>query len=420
VPFPAKGGLPDGAREYARISRVIVALPAHRRPAKKGQQMRLSDFIRQHADQILATWDEFAATVVHSGKPLDHKALRDHAGQILLAIAADLEQPQSGAQQIAKSRGEADRGAQADDTAAETHADTRIEAGFAIDAMLTEYRALRASVLRLWAESKGEETHADELEQLMRFNEAVDQAITESVARYTEQVRRYTNLFMGMLGHDIRNPLGTITMSAEVLVRSGQLPRKAADPIVNGARRIQSIVELIVDFSRAQANGVMPITPKASNLRSVFESVLAETQVRHPSTEFMLRADGDLDGMWDEARLAQLLSNLLENAVLYGARSEPVGVTLAGEGPNVTFSVHNVGRVIPVQDRERIFEPRSRGSLLDEQRAPNGLGLGLYICREIMRAHTGTLSVRSTAQEGTTFVGRLPRRPQSLSGIQET
>ena len=377
--------------------------------------MRLSDFIRQHAGQILATWDEFAATVVHSGKALDQKALRDHAGQILLAIAADLEQPQSDAQQIAKSRGETSRDEQADDTAAETHADTRIVAGFAIDAMLTEYRALRASVLRLWAASKGDETHADELEQLMRFNEAVDQAIAESVARYTEQVQRYTNLFVGMLGHDIRNPLGTIIMSAESLVLSGQLQRKAAAPIVNGARRIQSIVELIVDFSRAQASGVMPITPRASNLRLLFEGVLAETRVRHPSTQFMLQADGDLEGVWDDARLAQLLSNLLENAASYGARGEPVAVTLAGEGPNVTFSVHNFGNVIPPHDRERIFEPHSRGSLLEEQRASNGLGLGLYICREIMRAHMGTLSVRSTTREGTTFIARLPRRQLGLS-----
>jgi signal transduction histidine kinase len=104
--------------------------------------------------------------------------------------------------------------------------------------------------------------------------------------------------------------------------------------------------------------------------------------------------------------------------VLYGARSEPVAVTLGGEGPDVTFSVHNAGKVIPVQDRERIFEPRSRGTL-DEKRAPNGLGLGLYICREIMRAHTGTLSVRSTAQGGTTFMGRLPRQAQSASEVQE-
>ena len=119
--------------------------------------------------------------------------------------------------------------------------------------------------------------------------------------------------------------------------------------------------------------------------------------------------------MWDDARLAQLLSNLLENAVSYGARGEPVAVSLAGEGPNVTFSVHNFGKVIPLHDRERIFEPRSRGSLLDERRIPNGLGLGLYICREIIRAHTGTLSVRSTIQEGTTFMARLPRRQLGLA-----
>jgi signal transduction histidine kinase len=378
--------------------------------------MRLSEFIREQAEPILACWDEFAATVAHGGKELDAKALRDHAGQILLAIADDLDRPQSDAQQIAKSRGEADRVGRAD-TPAETHADTRIVAGFAIDAMLTEYRALRASVLRLWAASKGEETHADELEQLMRFNEAVDQAITESVARYTEQVQRYTHLFMGMLGHDIRNPLGTITLSAEVLVRSGQVQRRAVEPIVNGARRIQSIVELVVDFSRAQSNGVMPISPLPSDLRPLFDSVLAETQVRHPSAEFMLRAEGDLEGVWDEQRLAQLLSNLLENAVSYGARGRPVAITLRGEGPQVSFSVHNFGAVIPGPDRERIFEPRSRGTLADKARAPNGLGLGLYICREIMRAHNGTLSVRSTAEDGTTFVARLPRRQPVLQTV---
>ena len=370
--------------------------------------MRLSAFIREHAEQILANWDEFAATVAHAGKEMDQQALRDHAAQILLAIANDLDRPQTDAEQIAKSRGEADRH-ETGDTAAETHADTRIVHGFAIDAMLTEYRALRASVLRLWAASKGNETHADELEQLMRFNEAVDQAISESVSRYTDQVQRYTNLFMGMLGHDIRNPLGTITMASEVLVRSGQVQRRAVDPIINGARRIQGIVELIVDFSRAQADGVMPISARDSDLRPVFDSVLAETQVRHPSTEFMLKARGDLQGCWDAGRVEQLLSNLLENAVSYGARHRPVAVALEGGDQEVTFTVQNFGKVIPPQDRERIFEPRIRGSEQDKERAPNGLGLGLYICREIVRAHGGTLMVRSTAEEGTTFVASLPR-----------
>lgn len=375
--------------------------------------MRLSDFIRANADQILETWDEFAATVAHSGKELDDKALRDHAGEILLVIAADLEQPQSKAQQRTKSRGEASR-SQTVDTAAETHADTRIVAGFAIDSMLTEYRALRASVLRLWAASKADETHADELEQLMRFNEAIDQAITESVARYTEQIRRYNNLFMGMLGHDIRNPLGTIKMSTEVLVRSGRLQREAAQPIVNSVGRIQSIVDLIVDFSRAQSNGVMPITPKASDLRLMLDKVVAETQIRHAEVALKLDAPDKLEGVWDDARLAQLLSNLLENAITYSATGRPITVTVKDEGADISLSVHNFGGVIAPQDRESIFEPRNRGSQADPKKAPHGLGLGLYISREILRAHSGTLSVRSTPEEGTTFAAKLPKVQSKL------
>lgn len=370
--------------------------------------MRLSEFIRSNAGHILETWDEFAATVAHGGKEMDAKALRDHASEILMVIAADLEQPQSTAEQLAKSRGESSR-VDSVDTAAETHADTRIVEGFAIDSMLTEYRALRASVLRLWAESKADETHADELEQLMRFNEAIDQAISESVARYTEQVKSYNNLFMGMLGHDIRNPLGTIKMSTDLLVRSGQLQREAVQPIVNSAGRIQSIVDLIVDFSRAQSNGVMPIRPQASNLRPMLERVLAETQIRHAEAALELNAPEVLEGVWDDARLAQLLSNLLENAISYGEPSQPIAVTVRDEGAAIGLSVHNFGPTIAPQDRDRIFEPRNRGTSTDPPKTPHGLGLGLYISREILRAHSGTLSVRSTAEEGTTFVARLPK-----------
>jgi hypothetical protein len=105
--------------------------------------MRLSEFLQIHSDQILQAWDEFAGTVTHTGQSLDQKALRDHAAQILSTIAADLDRPQSDAQQLAKSRGEAQRNPTVGDSAAETHADARIDAGFAVDAMITEYRALR-------------------------------------------------------------------------------------------------------------------------------------------------------------------------------------------------------------------------------------------------------------------------------------
>jgi signal transduction histidine kinase len=374
--------------------------------------MRLSEFLRTESEQILQAWDEFAATVAHTGKHMDQKALRDHAAQILSEIADDLDAPQTDAEQVAKSRGQGERDPKDGDTAAETHADTRILSGFGIDAMLTEYRALRASVLKLWAKASSKETVIGELEQLTRFNEAIDQAITESVARYTEQVDRSTNLFMGMLGHDIRNPLGTIRLSAELLTRSGKLTPKAAEPIVNAAKRIQGIVELIVDFSRAQSDGVMPITVRPFRLGALAETVMDETRVRHPATTLVLAgAELDTQGEWDEGRMGQLLSNLLENATLYGVRGGTVTLTLTADVDEVGFSVHNHGRPIALAERERIFEPRQRGDgSLDEQRSSNGLGLGLYICREIMRSHNGTLAVRSTEAEGTTFLGTLPRQ----------
>ena len=246
------------------------------------------------------------------------------------------------------------------DTAAETHADTRMVAGFGIDAMLTEYRALRASVLRMWADSPDHQADTEDLRQLTRFNEAIDQAITESVARYTEQIDRSTNLFMGMLGHDIRNPLGTIRLATEVMTRSGQLSATMAKPIVNAAKRIQSIVELIIDFSRAQSQGVMPVSVRPGELSGIFANVVDETRVRHPSTPIVLKgAELDTHGQWDEGRMGQLLSNLLENAILYGASGTPVTVVLTAEADDVAFSVHNVGEPIPLEDRERIFEPRS-------------------------------------------------------------
>jgi signal transduction histidine kinase len=372
--------------------------------------VKLSSFLRTHSETILAAWDEFAATVAHSGKPMDQKALRDHAAQILSAIADDLDEPQSDAEQIAKSRGEAVREVNAADTAAETHADTRIIAGFGMDAMITEYRALRASVLRLWAEHGERTTQKDELQQLTRFNEAIDQAITESVARYTAQVQQYTNLFMGMLGHDIRNPLGTIHLSAQLLIRKGLLTSTQAEPITHGVKRIQDIVELIVDFSRAQTDGAMPLHLSSGSLEPVFRNVVEETRVRHPTVVLNLQASGDTSGEWDAGRISQLLSNLLQNAVSYGSPGEPVTVSLHGLPQHVSFNVHNRGRAIPGDDRERIFEPRSRGSVLDQQRAPNGLGLGLYICREIVKAHGGTLSLRSEQKEGTTFFVQLPRK----------
>lgn len=395
-----------------QLSQLISPLKIRTRraaPSAIAAGPRLAEFLQDHASEILQAWDEFAATVSHEGKTLDQAALRDHAAEILKTIALDLAQPQTALQQDEKGKGRAPRASS--DTPAETHADTRMVAGFAVDAMITEYRALRASVLKIWARAGGGTAPRD-LTDLTRFNEAIDQSIAESVARYTRQTGTATELFIGILGHDIRNPLSTILTSSEVLVRTGQLTVKAAAPITNAAIRIKGIIEQVVDFSRVQSNGVMPVHRVPGNLAEQLAKVVEEAQVRHPARTLRLECSGDFNGAWDEGRMGQLLSNLLANALLYGAPDREVSVRMWGTPAQVCFSVHNHGDPIPAAEQHRIFQPLERG-LQKRGEAPGpqaqGLGLGLYICREIVRAHGGSLHVDSDAAAGTTFTVSLPR-----------
>ncbi|MEJ6022814.1 sensor histidine kinase [Ramlibacter sp. PS4R-6] len=380
-----------------------MALSLHTVPRKT-----FPSFLRDNAEEILSAWDEFASTVEHEGGELDMKGLRDHAAQILEAIAADMDRPQSPSAQEAKSRGEVVAITGARDTAAEAHAETRIGAGFAVGAMITEYRALRASVLRLWSH-RTQRAELEDIEQITRFNEAIDQAIAESVSRYTRQTKRAGDLFIGILGHDIRNPLGTILMATEYLVRSGKLDAAAARPIRQSVQRISVLTEQVVDVTRGQAGRAMPIQRTRLDLADVAADIVIETRIRHPDADLVLAiGEGPFVAQWDGGRMGQLFSNLLANAVQYGARGEPIQLRLVRTGDTVTAEVRNRGRVIPPEDRRRIFEALARGTSGEEHRRPEGLGLGLYICREIVTAHGGTLDVASDAGEGTRFVASLP------------
>lgn len=372
--------------------------------------MRLSTHLRVNAEDILAAWDAFAATLVQDGSMLDPVTLRDHAGEILAAIADELDRPPP----VDKldTPPDASDGASEDlEAAAGTHADTRMVSGFAIDAMITEYRAFRTSIVQLWLTAGGGREQPRDMEDLLRFHESMDQAIADSVARYTDQTRKSTELFIGILGHDIRNPLGTISMSAQYLVRSGKLAASAAETIINGVVRINSVIEHVVDFTRVQSDGMMPIRPVPGDLSIQFAKVLAETRVRYPRSLLSMESTGDFNGYWDEGRMGQLLSNLLTNALTHGETDEPVTVRLWENADGVAFSVHNQGTPIPPQEQQLIFRPLVRGmaSGQGERRESSGLGLGLFICQEIVRAHGGSLDVTSTADEGTSFTVRLPR-----------
>jgi signal transduction histidine kinase len=371
--------------------------------------MRLSDFILRDMEAILVAWEAFAAAQLPAARHMDSLALRDHARQILQAVAKDLSTSESRAAQTAKSLGLAPVLIGAPETAAQTHALLRARSGFDINQLAAEYRALRASVLCLWGDdSPPESTHLDDI---IRFNEAIDQALAESVAFFTAEVDQARNLFLGMLGHDLRNPLQTIQMTASYLaaLNVGAKVSEAAGRLINSGRHMQALLDDLLDFNRTKLGLGINITPSDVDLSQLIASELDQLRAANPDRRIDLEVHGDTCGSWDSQRLQQLLGNLVRNAIKYGAPGAPVCVGLKGSAEGVILEVRNSGPLIEPSDLDQIFNPLKRGSANENKCAADGsLGLGLYIAREIAKGHGGSIEAQSDETE-TVFAVRLPR-----------
>lgn len=377
----------------------------------KAQPVRLSKFIRDNMEVILQEWENFALTL----NPLRSSGklkLRDHAQQMLYVICTDLDTHQNETDGIDKSRGLAPSvGA---DTAAEIHADDRMHSGFAVEELLAEYRAMRASVLRLWqAQASTDDTL--ELEDMLRFNEAVDQSLTESVGRFSSLVRDSQNVFIAILGHDVRNPLGAISMGAQILMYDETLPvnhQKVAMRILDSTTRVTELVGDLLDFSTSHLGGGIPVNPAEYDLGQQCELVVGEMRTAHPERQITLEMTGDLSVTWDRARINQALSNLVGNAVQHGTSGEPVWVSVHG-GDEVVITIQNLGQIMDPSSMRTLFDPGKRFAMRPANQRNNGgqdhMGLGLYITREIVAAHDGRIQVTSTNTDGTTFTLTLPR-----------
>jgi signal transduction histidine kinase len=360
---------------------------------------------------ILQEWENFALTL----NPLRGSGklkLRDHAQQMLYVICTDLDTYQGERAGIEKSKGNAP--ATAGDTAAEIHASERMNSGFAIEELLAEYRAMRASVLRLW-QRQVTEVNQDEVEDMLRFNEAVDQSLTESVARFSDMLRDSQNVFMAILGHDVRNPLGAVSMGAQILLYDTTLStsqQAVAARILDSTTRVNELVGDLLDFSTGHLGGGIPVTPAPYDLAPQCELVVGEMRTFHPERQISLEMNGNLEVEWDRARINQALSNLLANAVQHGAAEQPVWVTVQG-GDQMQITVQNQGTVMDPAHLRTLFDPAKRFAMRPAAERSQGgndnLGLGLYITREIVTAHGGRIQLSSSADEGTTFTLTLPR-----------
>jgi len=287
---------------------------------------------------------------------------------------------------------------------------------------------LREELIRAREEAAEAKSEQDRL--LGDLKEANEKLVLASIrsqelAEVTEEARRqleltgqelrevagFRELLIGIVSHDLRNPLSSIWVALDILAKQ-PLDSDSKALVIRlrrSAVRMGELIAQLLDFTRAHVGGGLSIELKPTSLEDVCRRGVEELELGHSMPgRFACEFHGDLNGTWDSGRLAQVISNLGENALAHGAPKTPIVVSARDEGAHVLLEISNRGEPISSDLLPFIFDPFRRAM---QKRRTGGLGLGLYISQQIVCAHGGTITVHSDAAEGTTFAVRLPRRP---------
>jgi signal transduction histidine kinase len=243
-------------------------------------------------------------------------------------------------------------------------------------------------------------------------NERVARAALERALFEQKKQEELREQLIGIVGHDLRTPLSSVVMGAGLMLKRGTLSETDARTtarIARSADRMAKIIAQLLDFTRARLGGGIRIEPRPMDLAEVCNEVITEIETAHPDRSVRLRAEGDTRGTWDRDRLSQVVQNLLGNAIEHGAGGGPIEVEIDGiAAESVVLRVHNEGAPIAPALLPLIFDPFRRQN--SPARRSEGLGLGLFICREMIRAHRGEIAVQSGEGTGTTFTVTVPRK----------
>lgn len=374
--------------------------------------MKLSRFIIDNIEEILAEWESFAKTLQPSSGDMSGLELRDHGRQILEEIAQEIDTDENAKQRDEKSKGLAFDAANTNNAAGD-HGTARQETGFTLLQVISEYRAMRASVLRLWMPQITQVTEQT-LNDTLQFNEAIDQALAKSAVTFSEHTDRTRDTFLAILGHDLRNPLATMAMAGDYLTR----PEMGTDATSQvGARVKRSVATMtamvhdLLEYARTQLGRGIPLTLNLADMKEICQAAVEDASAAHPDCAFELKASGELLDYFDGPRLQQVFSNLLSNAAQYREKEHSVTIIAQSDPNTVMVQVKNRGPVIPPESLKAIFDPLVQLSVDAQQqgRPSTSLGLGLFIAREITVAHGGTITAESSEDSGTVFTVTLPR-----------
>lgn len=363
--------------------------------------MRLAEYLDEHRDEIVQAAADFAQTMP-ALQDADQATLKDHFSQFIEAVSSDIKTLQSRTQSIVKSLGDAPRNL--DESAAEEHGVQRARMGLSAYQVVSEYRALRSSVLRMWADQGGGRN--DDAADVMRFNEAIDQAICESIDKYEQEVDRWRSIFLGVVGHDLRTPLNAVNLTCEVI--KARVPENLtlhADVLIRSVKRMSTMLDSLLEYSQSQIGSGITLQKSDVDLGRACNAEIDILHAAMPEANIEFTCEQDLHVHADASRVREAMSNLVNNAVKHGTGQAAI-VTIRSDDKYAYIEVQNAG-AIPVENQREIFEPLKRGDAVRGGDRTN-LGLGLFICKQIAVAHEGDITV--TSIDGLVhFVLKLPK-----------
>lgn len=377
------------------------------------QTMNLSSFILQNIEAILLEWEAFAKTLEPASINMTPVELRDHGHMILEKVAKEIDTSETAQQKEDKSKGLAPDAANTHSAAGE-HGTERQVAGFTMLQLISEYRSMRASVLKLWMPKLtgiSEETSGE----ILRFNEAIDKALAESALTFHLQANRTRDTFLTVLGHDLKNPLTTMTVAGDYLVR----PDVGTDGtfvigtrVKKSAAAMNAIVNDLLEYSHMQLDGKVPITRNLADIGAICKAAMVEAVTSNPDCIFEMSSSGELYDDFDSQRLKQVFANLLNYTAKFRGRINTVSIDAVGGPDAITVKVRNYSQVILPESLKAIFDPWGQrySEAWQEGEQSTSLGLGLFISREITESHGGTISVESNKTDGTVFTVKFLKR----------
>lgn len=350
--------------------------------------MSLPHFIHESIEDILAEWERECGESSSGAEPA---ARRQHFGKVLRAVADEMKRLPAGA-----------AAAGAAEAAPHSHAGQ----------LVGDYASLRTSVVQQWRR-KHPTPSASDLDDLVRFNEAMDRSLAELTVTFSPSQSQPQSLFLGVLNHELRTSVASILMSAQVLTHRstpGTPEAKAAQRILRSCEQLRQSLDALSDFTKVRLGAHLDIDRVPDDMGVLCRQALDAFARVDPERKIRLASDGDLNGDWDKSRIREAIGALIGNAARFASHGSPVTIVVDGHAAvDITITVHGDGTPIDVETLRTIFDPVARGELEDATYA--GLGLGLFMVRKVVDAHGGKVGVEAEDGRGTTFTIVLPRHP---------